>query len=757
MPQMPIRLTGQCTTPTFDILQPNCESVTTPRNNNSKHKNAVMAVQGLKDLLCDCVGKDAVSVFDDAVVSYILGILEDQATEGLLEESEVIDGISPFLVDAGICQSELEGNGMAAKVLQCMRDAGMVKKRQEQVLAFSQAVSLERAVSKEAALLAARSGKQQVAVNTNDDLTDWEATITQRKKDKKATKKDDKAKQNEYMKYLEQKEAAQKRALENMFVRHGEDGLSIKDIKLENVSITVGHNRLLDRASVQFVYGRRYGLIGRNGSGKTTLLRHIADYELEGVPKGLQILHVEQEVVGDEASVLDTVLAADRERVELLSQEQTFLASSDADSANKLKRVYERMVEIDADGAEARAREILSGLGFDQEMQTGPTKKLSGGWRMRVALARALFISPDVTLLDEPTNHLDQSALIWLEECLKTWKKTLIIVSHARDFLNAVCTDIVHLHSKQLYTYKGDYDSFDAVRREKLLQQQRAHDAQDKHRKHIQSFIDRFRYKAKTARMAQSRIKMLERMDVIPAVLEDPSFAFNLPQPEHINPPILQAVDIAFSYTPDRPPFFKDLNFGVTMESRIALVGPNGAGKSTLLNVLLGELEPTSGLVMRSSKVRFAKFSQHSSESLDMQSSAVENLMATFPNSEVQAIRAHLGSVGITGDTSLQPVYTLSGGQKSRVALAVITYQKPHIIYCDEISNHLDLDTVEALIQAFNQWEGGLVMVSHDAHLINNVCDEIWVCNGSSVDKFNGDYKDYKKTVLKSLNLNFKV
>jgi ATP-binding cassette subfamily F protein 3 len=712
-----------------------------------------MTVAAVRDLLADCVGKDALSVFDDAVVNYMVSILEDQATEGLLEETEVIDGISPFLVDAGICLSVKEGDEMAGRVLQRMKDAGMLKKRQEQVLTFTQAVSLERAVSKEAAMLAARSGKQQVAVNTNDDLTDWEATIVQRKKDRKSNKgKEDKAKQNEYMKFLEQREAAQQRAMENMYVRH-DGGAAVKDIKCENFTITVGHNRLLDRASVHFVYGRRYGLIGKNGSGKTTLLRHIADYELEGIPQGLQILHVEQEVVGDDMSVLDSVLLSDRERTLLLQKEKEFLASNAPDASTKLKEVYERMAEIDVDGAEARAREILSGLQFDQEMQNRATKTLSGGWRMRVALARALFVSPDVLMLDEPTNHLDLHALLWLENYLQQWKKMLIVVSHAREFLNAVVTDIVHLHSKQLYTYKGNYDAFDAVRREKLLHQQRAHEAQEKHRKHIQSFIDRFRYKTKTAKLAQSRIKLLEKMDVIPAVLEDPSFSFNFPQPDPVNPPILQAVDISFSFGPDKPFLFQDLNFGVTMDSRISLVGPNGAGKSTLLNVLMGDLEPTSGLVMRSSKVRIGRFTQHSMDTLDMQSSAVENLMNMFPGSEPQAVRSHLGSLGITGDTALQPVYTLSGGQKSRVAFAVITWQKPHVMLLDEPTNHLDIDTVEALIHALNQWEGGLLVVSHDQHFINSVCDELWIVSGTSVDKFGGDFTDYKKTVLRAMSL----
>lgn len=713
---------------------------------------------GLFTLLADTIGRESLRVFDAAVTAYMLSILEDQATDGLLEEREVVDGISPFLVDAGICTTPAEGDAMSKKVLERMREAGLVKKRAEHVLTFSEAVSLERNVSTQAAMLAARSagrGGQSVVINTNEEITDWDATVLQRKRDKKNPKgKDgaDKQRQNEYLKYLEQRELAQQRAMENMFVRHSSGPMS-RDIKCDNFSIAVGHSKLLDHASLHAVFGRRYGLIGKNGSGKTTLLRHIADYELEGIPQGLQILHVEQEVVGDDTSVLDSVLSSDRERTRLLAQEQELLSDSSPAASAKLKELYERMAEIDVDGALSRASEILNGLQFSLEMQQLPTKRLSGGWRMRVALARALFVCPDVLMLDEPTNHLDLHALLWLEAYLSQWKKTLVVVSHARDFLNAVVTDIVHLHSKQLFTYKGNYDMFDAVRRERLLSQQRAHDAQDKHRKHIQSYIDRFRYKAKTARMAQSRIKLLEKMEIIPAVLEDPSFVFKFPQPDQISPPILQAVDISFSYGPDRPPFFHDLNFGMTMDSRIALVGPNGAGKSTLLNVLLGDLEPTTGLVMRSARVRIARFTQHSLDTLDAQSSAVENLLTMFPGSDPQQVRAHLGSLGISGDTSLQPVYTLSGGQKSRVAFAVITWQKPHVMLLDEPTNHLDIDTVEALIQALNEWEGGLLVVSHDQHFINSVCDEIWLVKGDAVEKFATGFDDYKRSVLKNMQL----
>eukprot|EP00762_Andalucia_godoyi_P008599 ANDGO_04566.mRNA.1 ABC transporter F family member 3 len=764
-----------------------------------------MSAGEMQEIFCGALGVSLEvlsSVFDGPVEEYLLGVLEEQTQDALLSERDVLLCMSPFLVDSGLCVSLVEAESSVKRMLAELGRRGLAKARVDEVKVLQQAVVLERVVMTGSAMsMAMGAGAQphhlsSVAVNTNADLDDWDAAIASRKQAKKnSKKKDDGKRASDYAKFIQDREEAQKRAMENLFIRKNNDSGAnaneLRDIVCEAITITMGTTKLIDKASLTISYGRRYGLVGKNGSGKTTLLRHLADYALEGIPKSLQILHVEQEVMADDRTPLQVVLEADRERTGLMDKEakiqqqlsalRTTAGAADEVAASikaeeeklltQLNKVYEELTAMDADASEAGASQILAGLQFTQESMNAPTRMLSGGWRMRVALARALFIQPDVLLLDEPTNMIDLSALLWLEEYLKGWTKTLVVVSHARDFLNAICTDMVHLHSKNLTYYKGNYDAFENVRRDRLKNQVRLHEAQDKQRKHVQAFIDRFKYKAKTARMAQSRIKLLERMEVIPAVIEDPSICFDFPQPEIVPPPILQAIDISFSYPKSSSSasasasasatsnglqsLFKDVNFGVTMDSRIAIVGPNGAGKTTLLKVLFGDYEPTTGLVMRSSKVRIGYFSQFFVDTLDLQLSAVENMMARFPstNANPQGVRAHLSSFGLIGDVALQPAYTLSGGQKSRLVLAMVMWIKPHILIMDEPSTHLDIETVEALIQALNGWDGGIVLVSHDQHLIASVCDEIWIFDArpeekGSVYRYNGEFEDYKRMFL---------
>jgi len=370
---------------------------------------------------------------------------------------------------------------------------------------------------------------------------------------------------------------------------------------------------------------------------------------------------------------------------------------------------------------------------------------------MRVALARALFIQPDLLLLDEPTNHLDLFACLWLENYLLQWQKTLVIVSHQRDFLNAVATDIILLHSKKLDYYRGNYDAYERVRNERLRQQQKAHEAQQTQRKHIQAFVDRFRYNAKRAKMAQSRIKKLEKMELIAEVINDPAVILSFSEPEQLNPPILQFQDVSFGFAPNRL-LFKNLNLGIDMDSRIALVGPNGVGKTTFLRLLSGELEPTSGRAIRHGKLRFARFSQHFVDQLDLNLSPLEAFMAKYPGLQQQTVRAFLGRFGLSGELALRTINTLSGGQKCRVVFAIIAWPNPQILLLDEPSNHLDIDTVDSLCQALNEFRGGILMVSHDARLISHVCEEIWYFDGDDegdkdVKVFDGDFDDYKRQV----------
>jgi len=364
---------------------------------------------------------------------------------------------------------------------------------------------------------------------------------------------------------------------------------------------------------------------------------------------------------------------------------------------------------------------------------------------MRIALARALFIEPDLLLLDEPTNHLDLHAVLWLETYLLKWPKTFIVVSHAREFLNTVVTDILHLYGRKLHAYKGDYDTFERTREEHLKNQQKAFETNEKARSHMQAFIDKFRYNAKRASLVQSRIKALERMEHVDAVVSDPDYKFEFPTPDdRPGPPIISFSDASFGY-PGGPTLFKNLNFGIDLDSRIAMVGPNGIGKSTILKLISGDLQPTSGTVFRSPKVRMAVFNQHHVDGLDLTVNPLLYMMRCYPGVPEQKLRAHLGSFGVSGNLALQPMYTLSGGQKSRVAFAKITFKKPHIILLDEPSNHLDLDAVEALIQGLLVFQGGVLMVSHDEHFITGSVDELWAVSEGRVTPFSGTFKDYKK------------
>ncbi|KAJ6000271.1 ABC transporter ATP-binding protein [Penicillium waksmanii] len=542
-----------------------------------------------------------------------------------------------------------------------------------------------------------------------------------------------------------------------------------KDIKLDNIDISIGGLRILTDASFTLAYGRRYGLVGQNGIGKSTLLRALSRREV-AVPTHVSILHVEQEITGDDTSAIQAVLDADVWRKHLLKEqekitsqlnaleeERSQLADTSKDAARldndregldiTLSDIHSKLSEMESDKAESRAASILAGLGFSAERQQYATKTFSGGWRMRLALARALFCEPDLLLLDEPSNMLDVPSITFLANYLQGYPSTVLVVSHDRAFLNEVATDIVHQHSERLDYYRGaNFESFYATKEERRKIAKREYEKQMAERAHLQAFIDKFRYNAAKSSEAQSRIKKLEKMPVLEAPESEYTVHFQFPEVEKLSPPIVQMSDVCFGYTKDKP-LLRDVDLDVQLDSRIGIVGPNGAGKTTVLKLLTNQLQPTKGLISTHSRLRIGFFAQHHVDALDMNASAVTFMAKTYPGRSDEEYRRHLGAFGITGMTGLQKMEFLSGGQKSRVAFACLSLTNPHILVLDEPSNHLDIEGMDALSEALQRFEGGVVMVSHDVTMLQNVCKSLWVCDQGTVHKFDGDVKAYKKQI----------
>ncbi|XP_076803818.1 ATP-binding cassette sub-family F member 1-like [Clavelina lepadiformis] len=536
------------------------------------------------------------------------------------------------------------------------------------------------------------------------------------------------------------------------------------DIKIEGFSIAAKGKDLFKNADLTIVAGRRYGLVGPNGKGKTTLLRHIAARKLE-IPPHIDILYCEQEVVADETSAIDSVLNADTERLRLLKKEKELIArqeKGDLSIQDELKKLYEDMEAIGVASAEPRARRILAGLGFTVTMQARATQDFSGGWRMRVSLARALFLEPTLLLLDEPTNHLDLNAVIWLDNYLQNWKKTLLIVSHDQSFLDNVCTDIIHLDNLKLYLYRGNFGQFKKMYGQRLKEQIKEYEKQVKRIKELKAHGASKKTAEKKTKDALTRKQqrgqrrgaavMEESVETTQELLVKPReyvVNFTFPNPPSLSPPILGLYNVNFGY-PNQPPLFKNLEFGVDMDSRIAIVGPNGVGKSTLLKLLCGYLEPTTGESKRNHRLRLAFYSQHSADQLDVQKSATQYLQDKF-NMEYQSSRKRLGSVGLVSHAHEIPIQDLSGGQKARVALAELVSSAPDILVLDEPTNNLDLESIDALAAAINDYKGGVVIVSHDARLITETDCTLWVVEDQTVNQIDGNFDDYKQEILESL------
>jgi ATP-binding cassette subfamily F protein 2 len=529
-----------------------------------------------------------------------------------------------------------------------------------------------------------------------------------------------------------------------------------KDVKIDGVTLTFYGSEILSDTRLEFNSGRRYGLIGLNGCGKSTLLRAIAEREFP-IPPQIDIFLLTREIQASDKTAIQCVIEVDQERAQLEKDAEDLAHFEDEESQEKLMDIYERLEDINADLAEVRAAEILHGLGFSHQMMLKKCKDFSGGWRMRIALARALYLKPSLLLLDEPTNHLDLDACVWLEEELSKYKRILVIVSHSQDFLNGVCTNIVHLEKLKLKYYGGNYDQFMKTRLELLENQLKRYNWEQDQMAHMKNYIARFGHgSAKLARQAQSKEKTLNKMvqgGLTERVVQEKVKEFCFFDPGTIPPPVIMVQHVSFKYDDDKPLIYKDLDFGIDLDTRVALVGPNGAGKSTLLKLLSAELIPTDGLIRRHSHVKIGRYHQHLAEQLDLTLSALEYMMKSFPDvKEKEDMRKIIGRYGLTGRQQVCPMKQLSDGQRCRVSFAWLAWQTPHLLLLDEPTNHLDMESIDALADAINAFEGGMILVSHDFRLVSQVTDEIWVCDKQVIHKWDGDIFSYKEFLRKKID-----
>jgi len=503
---------------------------------------------------------------------------------------------------------------------------------------------------------------------------------------------------------------------------------------------------LLNEASVQIPAGARVGLVGRNGAGKSTLLdliRGALSPERGDVilPRGCRIGFLAQEAPSGAATPLAAVLAADTERTRLLRELDR------GPAPERIAEIEARLDEIGARSAVGRAARILAGLGLDAAMQEAPLDELSGGWRMRVALAAVLFAEPDLLLLDEPTNHLDLEAALWLERFLRRYRHSFILVSHDRHLLNAAPDSILHLDAGKLTLYSGNFDTFLRVRREAAARQAALARRQAAQRAHMQAFIDRFRYKASKARQAQSRLKALARLEPVAAIAAAAPVRLTLPPPPELAPPILTLDRVSTGYEPGRP-ILSRLDLRLDPDDRIALIGANGNGKTTFARLLAGRLAPFSGTLTRHPRLRVGYFAQHQIDELRPEESACEHLAAVAPGLTAEQVRTRLGGFGFGQDKALVPVGDLSGGERARLTLALVTHDAPSLLILDEPTNHLDLETREALVEALADYAGAVVLVSHDWHLVELVADRLWLVADGTVRPFDGDLDAYRELLL---------
>jgi ATP-binding cassette subfamily F protein 3 len=518
-------------------------------------------------------------------------------------------------------------------------------------------------------------------------------------------------------------------------------------LMIDDLSIRVAGRILLVRTSARIVPGSRVGLVGRNGSGKTTLF-HVIAGELSSeqghveIPARWRIGRLAQEAPNGPESLLEVVLKADLERASLMAEAET------AHDPHRIAEIQTRLADMGAYAAPARAASILSGLGFSTADQERPCSEFSGGWRMRVALAAVLFSEPDLLLLDEPTNYLDLEGTLWLQDHLARYPHTMIIISHDRDLLDSSVNFILSLEATKLTLYRGGYSAFEKARSDRLMLDQKMVKKQEMQRKHLQAFVDRFKAKASKASQAQSRVKMLEKLKPIAALITDEVRPIVIPEPEKLlSPPIIALDEVSVGYEPGRP-ILEGLSVRIDNDDRIALLGSNGNGKSTLVKLIAGRLAPFEGSVTRAEKLKIAYFAQHQLDELDSYGSPYSHVRKLMPDAPEAKVRSRVGAIGFSGQTADTKVEKLSGGEKARLMLGLATFSGPHLLILDEPTNHLDIDSRAALIEAINDFPGAVILVSHDRHLLAACADRLWLVAGGEVHPFEGDLDDYRRQIL---------
>ena len=516
-------------------------------------------------------------------------------------------------------------------------------------------------------------------------------------------------------------------------------------VTIDKLTVRLGGRPILQDASATIPSGARVGLIGRNGAGKSTLMKALIgriepdDGAIE-MPRRARIGYIAQEAPSGSITPFDAVLAGDTERASLLEEAET------CTDMNRLGDVHDRLLAIDAYAAPSRAAIILTGLGFDEEMQARPLDTFSGGWKMRVALGALLLSNPDILLLDEPSNHLDLEATLWLESFLKAYQGTLIVISHERDLLNNVVTAILHLQDGGLTLYPGAYDAFEKQRAERAAQLAAAKAAQDAQRARLEDYVARNSARASTAKQAQSRAKMLAKMQPIAALMEDPSLSFDFPSPDEMKPPLITLDLAAVGY--DEAPILRRLDLRIDPDDRIALLGRNGNGKTTLARLLAAQLAPMEGEMHAARKMRVGYFTQYQVEELSGEGTPLDHMTRAMEGASPNAVRTQLGRFGFSGHRATARIATLSGGERARLALALITRDAPHLLILDEPTNHLDVDAREALVQALNAYDGAVILISHDRHMVELTADRLVLVDDGTAREYDGSIEDYIDFVL---------